>query len=144
MNEKYTFYRPNDQSTSGFDIEFVSPEKWRWGVVYQDGTELHQFDSEMKFHQFGEIVQSKVKMFTMYDSESENRYDIVVDDFMQIFHFYRQVIFAGGSPDERRAKVYCFGWKNRITGSNAYHFILPDGRMVMSSSESIDLSKFNI
>ena len=137
---EYTFKRENKESTSGFDIEKVNLERWVWGVVYKDGSELHQFDSEGIFHQFKEINLPEVKMFSMYRSDDMGkRYDIVVTEGMQLFHFYRNV-----KPYylDNYVKVYVFGWKK--DGKESYHFILPDDRMVMSDINNVDLPQFNL
>lgn len=133
----------NKESTSGFDIveEKIELERWVWGVVYKDGAELHQFDSEGTFHQFKEINLAEVKLFTMYKPEEMDtkRYDIVVTEGMQIFHFYRNI-----KPHylNHFVKVYAFGWKK--DGKASYHFILPDDRMVMSDVDNVDLPQFNL
>lgn len=141
---EYTFKRKieDKNSTGGFryEEEKVELQKWVWGVVYKDGTELHQFDSEGTFHQFKEINLSEVKMFTMYRSDDMGkRYDIVVTEGMQLFHFYRNV-----RPYylENYVRVYAFGWKKG--GQESYHFILPDDRMVMSDKNNVDLPQFNL
>jgi len=105
--------------------------------------ELHQFGPDGKFHQFAEIDQDKVEMFVMINLEDRTkRFDMSAEG-KQIFHFYRHTIFAGGTPLERRAKVYCFGWKDKETGATAYHWIMPDDRLVISDKD-IDITKFNL
>jgi hypothetical protein len=79
-------------------------------------------------------------MFSIYSDYG--RIDLPVEN-KQIFHFYRHIIFRAGTPQERRAKAYCFGWKDRESGKAVYNFILPDDRMIISDGD-IDLSKFNI
>lgn len=122
----------------------ATPEKWVWGVVYKDGSQLNQFrDEDGSFHQFAEIVQEDVEMFVMHKfDDHEKRIDMVVEG-KQIFHFYRNLILNHGTEEERRVRVYCFGYKNKETGETAYHYILPDDRMVVSDKD-IDITKFNI
>jgi len=142
---EYTFKRKieDKESTSGFryEEEKVELEMWVWGVVYKDGTELHQFDSEGTFHQFKEIKLDQVKLFSMYQPNDmeDKRYDIVVTEGMQIFHFYRNI-----QPFylDHFVKIYAFGWKK--DGKASYHFILPDDRMVMSDVDNVDLPQFNL
>lgn len=131
---KYTFIREGKEET-------VQPERWAWGVVYKDGTELKQFDNGI-FHQFQEIKQDEVEMFVMFEMEGEKRIDMVVTG-KQIFHFYRNFVFDYMSKDKRQAKVYVFGWKNKESGDTSYHYILPDDRIVVSDQD-VDLNKFNI
>lgn len=133
------------ESTSGFRIEYetVNLEKWGWGVVYKDGTELHQFDSEGIFHQFKEIKQDQVVMFTMYKTafhlKEANRIDMVITEGMKIMHFYRNIRPAGY---DQFIKTYVFGYEK--DGVKCFNFILPDDRVIVSSVDDIDLTKFNI
>jgi len=132
---KYTFNRAGKE-------EEVKLEKWIWGVVYDDGSELRQFENTGKFHQIKEIKMSKVKLFTMHRSDDiKKRIDLVVMPDMQIFHFYRNIKLAG---TDHFIKVYVFGYKIRKTSKTCYHFILPDGRLIISNVNNIDLSKFEL
>jgi len=128
----------------GKEIE-AAPEIWTWGVIYKDGAELHQFEDGPEcgtFHQFQEIKQDEVEMFVMIKTGAPwKRIDMVVEG-KQIFHFYRNIILSAATSEERRIKIYCFGWKNK-NGETAYHFILPDDRIVISDKD-LDLTKFNI
>ncbi|MFZ3032253.1 MAG: hypothetical protein WA082_04410 [Candidatus Moraniibacteriota bacterium] len=132
---KYLFKKEGEK-----DVE-VQKERWTWGVVYKDGSQLNQFrEEDGSFHQFVEIKQDDVSMFVMYSGEK--RIDIVVEG-KQIFHFYRNVVFSYNSEDERKVRVYCFGYKNKETGEAVYNYILPDDRVVVSDRD-IDVTKFNI
>lgn len=129
--------------------ELVEEERWGWGVVYKNGSELKQFGDDGIFHQFQEIEQEKVEMFVMYRPHTQTyvggpdkRIDMPVEG-KQIFHFYRNFVFAMGTPMERRARAYCFGWKDRRSGETVYNFILPDDRLIISDKD-VDLNKFNI
>lgn len=121
--------------------ELVKQERWCWGVVYDDGTELKQFDSAFRFHQFQEINQPLVKMFVMFQPNSEKRIDLVVPEGAQLFHFYRNFILNQGTTEERKLKVFCFGWK--IKGETTYFYILPDDRLVVGKQD-LNLLEFNI
>ncbi len=136
-------YNRKDENTGEITQEKVNDETWHWGVVYNDNTELHQFDANGEFHQFGEIVFSKVKMFVMYKGDNiETRIDMPVSKGMQIFHFYRNVVIEMNTPNERRIKVYVFGWKRN--GVSSYNFILPDGRMIVSNGDNVNLLEFGL
>ena len=123
-----------------FKGEEVKLERWTWGVVYKDGTELHQFDSEGVFHQIGEVAQDNVKMFCMVKSDgSGKRIDLPLESGMRLIHKYKMVK-AHYLPDFVR--IYCFGYKK----GDHYHFnfILPDDRLVQSTFENIDLPNYNL
>lgn len=117
----------------------IMPERWAWGVIYKDGTELKQFGDDGQFHQFGEIDQQRVGGFIMYMLEDmTRRIDIKINDNNQIFHFYRNFILNAGTEDEQRIKAYCFGYKNKDTKQTAYHYILPNDQLIISDKD-IDL-----
>ncbi len=120
--------------------EEVTPERWQWGVVYKDGSELKQFDGNGNFHQVGEIEQDKIKLAVLYKpSEPSKRIDIVWQEGMRLIHKYRNI-----KPFYLKdfVKVYIWGYKQ---GKN-YHFnfVLPDDRIVMSNQDNISLEKFEL
>lgn len=132
---KYTFLRNGKP-------EEVKLEKWVWGVIYKDDSELHQFGNKGDFHQIKEIKWKEVKMFTMYRSDDiKKRIDILVMPDMQIFHFYRNIRPAGV---DHFIRVYVFGYKIRGTSETVYNFILPDDRILISNRDNIDLTKFEL
>lgn len=124
--------------------ESVSLERWVWGVVYTDGSELHQFGEDGVFHQFREIDQSRVQMFVMYSPADGRRYDLVVSPEMKLIHFYRNI----RTPDTggKFVKVYVFGYEKNIDGRNqqVLNFIMPDDRIVMADTDKISLLDYNL
>lgn len=124
--------------------EQVPLEEWAWCVVYKDGDEFRQFDDlDGKYHFISEIVMESVRTFIMYKPADETkRFDIMVEGNVQLFLIYRNLILAGGSPEERRVRTPVFGWKNKETGDCAYHYILPNGNLVMSAGhDSLEVSR---
>ena len=132
----YTFVREGIPET-------VTLERWGWGVVYRDGGELKQFGDDGIFHQFKEIEQERVEMMVMYRTDDPaKRIDMPVAEGTQLFHFYRNIVLNfGEGENERRIRVYVFGWKK--DGVAAYNYILPDDRFVVSS-EDIRVLKHDI
>ncbi len=118
-----------------YNGEEVELEKWMWGVVYKDGTELHQFDNDGIFHRIGEVDQSKVTMFTLYQPETANdgRIDIIIpeDKEVALIHKYRNVVFNAGTPEEHRKRIYIFGYKVK-GGLPHYNFVMPNGTIIQS------------
>lgn len=145
---KYIFKKTieDKNSTSGSRIEEVEAilERWVWGIVYKDGTEFKQFGDDGIFHQIGEINQDQIAMAVLYKPEDpENkRIDIPWKDGMKIIHKYRNLILNAGTEDEIRHKVYIFGYKN----GDQYHFnyILPDDRIIMSPTDDVDVTLFEL
>lgn len=135
---EYTFERDGVK-------EAVELERWEWGVVYKDGSELHQFDSKGRFHQFKEINQPEVKMLVMRRTDdASKRFDLVATGDVQFFHFYRQYVFNMLSENRSKVKVYVFGWKDRVTGAASYNYILPDDRLITANHDIQDLTNYNI
>ena len=135
-NEKWVFIE------EGKEIE-IPLETWVWHVVYKDGSELWQFDRQPNaegkrlFHQFKEIKTSEVEIFEMFNTDSGVRFSIEVAPDMQLFHFYRRSRLEIGTPQETHVTFYVFGYKQ--DGNAHYHFILPDGRVVITNNKDIQL-----
>lgn len=123
----------------------IDRERWCWGVLYKDNTELHQFDDNGNFHQLAEIDQKEVKLWVLYKPDDPHkRIDFVVPEGARLIHKYRNVRPA---HLDYFIKVYMFGYR---TGKNEndfkYHFnfILPDDRVVQSTVDNIDLTLLNL
>lgn len=102
--------------------------------------ELHQFGSDGKFHQIGEIEQEKVELFVMYKlSDPSKRIDLVLPEGAKIIHKYRNI-----KPFYKPnfVKVYMFGYK--LGDQYAHHFILPDDRIIISNADNVNLETFNL
>lgn len=129
---KWTFKNEKDIE------EEVALEKWAWHVYYTDKTELYQFDTDFKFHQFKEIDQTKLDYFEMISTDNPNlRHSIDCKDVDQIFHFYRNVRLDIGGSNETKLRFYCFGYVKN--GVSTYHFILPNNRIVITHNRDIQL-----
>src|SRR4029078_9286365 len=86
--------------------EKVTKELWCWEAIYNDGTELKQFDDNGNFHRFSEIEVDKLHVFRMKHDQSERIMDILFDSStMKLIHFYRNVILRAGQSDEERMRV---------------------------------------
>lgn len=118
----------------------VEEERWGWGVIYKDDTELHQFNRDTKeFTQFAEIDMPNVKLFTLYEMNGKGRVDLPVSEDMQVFYFYRNVKPYYSDSFKR---VYVVGFKK--DGVACHYFVLPDNRVILTPHLDIDLVKFNV
>lgn len=129
-----------------YDGEEVKEERWQWGVVYRDGTQLHQFNRTPQangngtFHRIGEINQDEVVLFSLYKPDDDHkRIDIPFQKGMRLIHKYRNI-----RPEWSKVfiKVYMIGWK--FEGKHSFIFVLPDDRIVTSPVDNIDLSLFGL
>lgn len=123
------------------NLEQVAIERWVWGALYQDGTELHQFDDNHVFHRIGEVDQKRLKMFSLYKplGDDRDRIDIPFQPGMRLVYKYRNI-----KPyyKENFERVYMAGYK--YEGRHNFFFILPDDRIIVSPVDNIDLSQFNV
>jgi hypothetical protein len=122
----YKFYR---EETG--EYEDVDAESWRWLATYNDGRSLSQFDeSTGLFHQFKEIDQSILHSFTMYNGdELHSPITILLTPGAKLIHFYRNIRFSVGTPNETHIKLYCFGYQ--IGNVKVIMVILPDGNIAV-------------
>lgn len=124
--------------------EVVQAERWGWEVVYKDGAKFKQFGDDGMFHQFNEIRQEEVARFVMYKlDEPVKRHEILVDEDMQIFHFYRNFVFNMATELEVKSRVYVFGWKSRTSGNGTFVSILPNDQTVILNND-IDLHNYGL
>lgn len=124
--------------------EAVQAERWGWEVVYKDGTKFKQFNDDGMFHQFSEIKQEEVSRFVMYKlDEPVKRHEILVEEGMKLFHFYRNFVFNMATEFEVKSRVYVFGWKNRISGDGTFVNILPNDQTVILNND-VDLHKYGL
>jgi hypothetical protein len=117
--------------------EEVGPEKWRWEANYDDGSTLKQYDDAGIFHQFKEIQQENLASFRMV-SESAPSITIAWKQGLKLIHFYRNVFFHFGEPDEVRVKLYCFGYQEG--SSKTIFVIMPDNSIcIVDDVDKIEL-----
>ncbi len=127
------------------ELENVQREKWRWIAIYDDGSELRQFDeATSRFHQFKEIDQAKLKTFRMIsDKNPIGFYLLFRPKEMKLIHFYRNVVFNYESKDRTKIKLYVFGYEENIVGRTYKRLtcIMPDDGVVLTDDPSrIDLA----
>jgi len=141
---KYVFNRRLENGS--VQPEEVQAQKYGWGVVYKDGSELKQFGDDGIFHQFQEIDQEQVEMFVVYELENlTKRYDFMVTaKRTNLFFFYRTLKLEVGGENERDVRVLVFGYKDLPTDHKHYCWLLPDGRCIQTDYEIKDLTQFGI
>lgn len=118
--------------------EEVALENWIWAVQYEDGSELHQFDDQGRFHQIREIEQARARLWVLYQPQGkgDGRIDIVIPQGKEVdlIHKYRNIVFEAATPGEYRERVYVFGYKVKGCLPH-YNFILPSGLIIQSYGE---------
>jgi len=117
--------------------EEVAIVRWIWAVVYNDDTELKQYDMDGVFHQFKEIDQAKVKLFVMLNVATGMRFDIVKKEGMKIFHFYRTCGTMDGNG-RRENKIFVFGYetKKRFMVEKKFHYIMPNDTLLITDRDT--------
>jgi hypothetical protein len=142
MEYKYTDKKTKEETV-------IPPERWQWGVIFDDETELKQFGSDGTFHRIGEvdeIGQDKIKLAVLYKPDDPTkRIDIVwqPEMNMKLIHKYRNI-----KPYYMKewVKVYMWGYRAGFKDNYVYHynFVLPDDRIIMSNQDNISLEKFEL
>lgn len=126
--------------------EEIQIERWVWVAVYEDKTELHQFNIDGTFHQLGEIDWKRVKMFVMYKPMPQpfyKRVDLVIPKDAKVIHKYRHYALNVGTPEERKYKIYIFGYK--LKGGQAhYNYIMPNDIIIQSENDNLPLTEFGL
>lgn len=127
----------------GKDID-VAVEKWRWLAIYNDGTELRQFDDITgRFHQFLEIDQTKLKRFVMYADHTPRLYSIFFDpNTMKLIHFYRRVRL-GGVDELKWETFYFFGFEKSIYDRTTKTIVFIDHLDNVHFADKSDLQLFD-
>lgn len=120
-------------------------ENWVWAVLYNDGKMLCQFDDSGAFHRISEIDQSRVKQWTLYQPAhiGTGRIHFVLPQGknVKLIHKYKNFIFCAGTPQERRMKVYCIGYKIGEMPA-VYTYVTKQGKFYQSFGEELELSNY--
>lgn len=138
INMKYELIKEN-----GERIE-ATPERWVWGILYKDDSELHQFGDDGIFHQIKDIEQDRIKMAVLYKfTDFEQKIYIPWREGMKLIHKYINV-HAGAQHENmsQTARVYVFGYK--LGNQTHYTYILPNDQKIYSPEENIDLTLFKL
>lgn len=109
--------------------------------------ELVQYAKDGKYHYFAEIEQSRVEHFIMQKfSDPKQSFTMVIEPGMVIFHRYLKT-HPYYLPADKEVRTFYFGWEKKIFGRKhkVCNHILPDGRIVQSIENNLDLvNTFNI
>ena len=98
------------------ELENVQREKWRWIAIYDDGSELRQFDEATGlFHQLQEIEQAKLHIFKMVSDENPIGFQVLFNPMeMKLIHLYRNIVFDYMSKNPTKVKLYIFGYERIV------------------------------
>ena len=124
-----------------FKDEVVQEEEWTWVATYKDSTTLHQYNKETEqFHQFSEIIQEELKVFTVYNTQSEDKaqYEINIEEGMTPIFFYRITVLYSKTPYEKRFRQPVFGYKENISGESVKTLMLikPNGTISIRNDDT--------
>jgi hypothetical protein len=90
----------------------VDLERWRWEVLYKDGTGIEQFDAEGRFHPFSDIDRNKpIHYVQMVNDDHAPMRIFWRDDYKLISFTYRPFCLNFGAPDEIYGKIYFLGFQ---------------------------------
>lgn len=115
----------------------VTPERWGWMFIMMEGEPFKQFGDDGSFHRFAEARPKEAVAFVMYNlSDETKRVEMPLTETMKPFHFYRNFVLEAGTEQERRVRVYCFGWREKKEGS-VFFYVLPDDRILAGPKDMI-------
>jgi hypothetical protein len=125
---------------NGKEVE-IQPERWVWGIIYKDGSAIHQFGGDGIFHQIREIRQDDIYVARIYRHDNPGkRIEIAWKPGMELVYKYRNIVFKSGEQSEKKIRVYVFGYKVGI--AHHFNYILPDDRVVQSPEDDVSLATF--
>jgi hypothetical protein len=132
MSNTFKYLRADNQEEEG-----VQEEVWQWEAIFQDGSNLSQFDQKTGlFHQFTEIDQSKLAVFKMISPTHPQVYSLVFDaKTMKLIHFYRNVVLEAATESERRVKLYCFGYEDK--SKKQIFAITPESELIITTDPDL-------
>lgn len=133
MTKKYLYYGEKG-------VEEIEKEKWEWVVIYKDGRKLRQFDERGMFHRLAEIEQEHVDIFGLENEEEKRGLTIKLPPGAKIIHKYRNVCMNFGTAQERRARIYMFGFK--IGGESFINYVMPNGGIMQSNDPDLMIGKY--
>lgn len=111
--------------------EIVYAERWGWSALFEDGSELKQFDESGVFHRVGEIDQEKLVLITLYKLSDHTHYiSVKWEKGMRLVHGYRQHIRHYDDGRTEKTTIYRFGYKR--AGRFWLNYVMPDDSIVLS------------
>ncbi len=125
------------QRTETGQVESVIKERWCWEAHYTDGSLLKQFDDNGIFHQFREIDQSKLLSFKMVNVENDKVFTLIFNPkSMKLIHFYRNIVLNVGTSEEKKIKLYCFGFEKKFFGrtQKSLMAIMPSNEVIITEN----------
>lgn len=103
--------------------EDVDEWTWKWEAQYNDGTILKQYDDSGIFHQFAEIAQDKLSLFTVTDGNKNHA--LVFPLGAKLIHFYRVIVLQNSTI---KIVVTVFGYEK--DGMKVLLAVMPGGDVV--------------
>jgi hypothetical protein len=91
--------------------DHVPLERWFFVAVYNDGTDLRQFDDrDGTYHSFPEIDQERLQVFKMINSQTHQEVTVMFPAGAKLLHIYRNITLNHGTDDEQHYRWYAFGY----------------------------------
>lgn len=102
----YQYLRPETNK-----YEHVEEENWQWEAVYNNKTNLKQFDDAGHFHQIREIDQTKLIQFRMTSPYFPQKYLIEFKPGKyKLIHLYKKL--RDWNTNELKGTIYLFGYES--------------------------------
>lgn len=125
MTTTYKFIRDGIEET-------VNLEPYRWHAIYNDNTELFQFDQDGVFHQLAEIDQSKLHVFQILNEDNKSHCAFIFKpNDMKLIYFYKRYHLDVGGPNDRHVTLYVSGYEQ--SNGKVMNVITPSGEVITVS-----------
>lgn len=118
------YYKP-------YTKEEVQVERWRWIAYFDDGSELHQYESDPVnsfsglFHSFAEIKATgkQVVSFKMISENYPRGINLLVPEGAEVIHYYRRQKLGFNTSNPISNTFFVFGWRININGQSVKRLI---------------------
>lgn len=111
-------------------MEDTYVERYRWTVVYNDGTAMDQFNPDGTENGYGEIDRDKITEFHMRNEEGTTILAMEITPEQRLIYRKRHSLSAASG--ERNWTIYLVGWQQTIAGKNvqSLNWIFPNGSII--------------
>ena len=110
-------------------------DAYRWRVMYDGGETVGEFDRPDGLG-FGEVDRARIRGMILepVDEGARPAHILIVPDGAQAVFFRRRAILGVTEGEQTLVGLaHCIGWRRPGTGEEVYHFVLEDGRSLLTS-----------
>ena len=117
---------------------------WTWKAVYEDGTEVSEFDDDGRDHGFGEVDDRRVARVHLLPLRPHLAEHVLTIDPARgqrpiFFRRHRLTVRTVTGAVEGRSTVTVLGWRQTIRGAvvRSFVFYFDDGSSLLADNDSL-------